>query len=243
MGRTWSNRIVFSARWNVLGAVWSLSTRTYTPWPRTRTTKTLARHHRSSRNEATRTNLVPLPRLLGPAPTGRYRMISGHCNGGRFGPFLGFRKTPEILNQGDSVSLTETFIWSVQRLERERAFVQIYGDNWVVILFMVIVAGFMGMLLLTLNQMVAPSKPNPVKSMPYESGIPDIKPVEPRYTPRFYVVAMLFVVFDLEVVFIYPWAVSFDQLGLFGFVDVLVFLSLLTIGYIYAWKKGALEWV
>ncbi len=120
---------------------------------------------------------------------------------------------------------------------------QIYGDNWVVILFMVIVAGFMGMLLLTLNQMVAPSKPNPVKSMPYESGIPDIKPVEPRYTPRFYVVAMLFVVFDLEVVFIYPWAVSFDQLGLFGFVDVLVFLSLLTIGYIYAWKKGALEWV
>jgi NADH-quinone oxidoreductase subunit A len=128
-------------------------------------------------------------------------------------------------------------------LEGKRTQVQIHGDNWIVILFMVVIAGFMGMLLLTLNQIVAPAKPNAIKSMPYESGIPDVRPVAPRYTPRFYVVAMLFVVFDLEVVFIYPWAVSFDHLGLFGFVDMLIFLGLLMIGYVYAWKKGALEWV
>jgi len=129
------------------------------------------------------------------------------------------------------------------RLEGKRIQVQIQGDNWIVILFMVVIAGFMGMLLLTLNQIVAPAKPSAIKGMPYESGIPDVRPVVPRYTPRFYVVAMLFVVFDLEVVFIYPWAVSFDHLGLFGFVDMLIFLGLLLIGYAYAWKKGALEWV
>jgi NADH-quinone oxidoreductase subunit A len=128
-------------------------------------------------------------------------------------------------------------------LEVERVSVQIYGDNWVVILFMIIVAFFMGMLLLTLNQIVAPSRPTAIKAAPYESGVPDVKPVRPSFTPRFYIVAMLFVVFDLEVVFIYPWAVSFDYLGLFGFVDMVIFLGLLLIGFIYAWKKGALEWV
>lgn len=125
----------------------------------------------------------------------------------------------------------------------ERVSVHIYGDNWVVIMFMVVVAFFMGMLLLTLNQIVAPKRPSATKAAPYESGMPDVKPVVPRFTPRFYLVAMLFVVFDLEVVFIYPWAVTFDHLGLFGFVDMMIFLGLLMIGYIYAWKKGALEWV
>ncbi len=120
---------------------------------------------------------------------------------------------------------------------------EIQGENWVIILFMIATAAFMGILLLTLNQIVAPSRPSATKSMPYESGMPDITPVRPRYSPRFYVIAMLFVIFDLEVVFIYPWAVSFDYLGLFGFVDMVIFLGLLMIGYVYAWKKGALEWV
>jgi NADH-quinone oxidoreductase subunit A len=101
----------------------------------------------------------------------------------------------------------------------------------------------MGMLLLTLNQVVAPKRPNATKSATYESGMPDVRPARPSVTPRFYLVAMLFVIFDIEVLFIYPWAVSFDYLGLFGFVDMMVFLGLLLIGYIYAWKKGALEWV
>ena len=120
---------------------------------------------------------------------------------------------------------------------------EIHGENWVVILFMIAVAFFMGMLLLTLNQVVAPRRPTAIKAAPYESGVPDVKAVKPSFTPRYYIVAMLFVVFDLEVVFIYPWAVTFDHLGLFGFVDMLIFLALLMVGYVYAWKKGALEWV
>ncbi len=120
---------------------------------------------------------------------------------------------------------------------------QTFGGNWAVIGLMTVAAFSMGMTLLTLNWVMAPSKPNPTKSAPYESGVPDVTPVKPRYTPRFYVVAMLFVIFDIEAIFIFPWAVIFDQLGVYGFVEMLSFIALLFAGYIYAWKKGALEWV
>ena len=120
---------------------------------------------------------------------------------------------------------------------------EVYGDNWVVVGLMTIAAFAMGMTLLTLNWIVAPAKPNPTKSAPYESGVPDVTPVKPTYTPRFYVVAMLFVIFDIEAIFLFPWAVLFNQLGLYGFVEMLVFIALLFVGYIYAWRKGALEWV
>jgi NADH-quinone oxidoreductase subunit A len=120
---------------------------------------------------------------------------------------------------------------------------QIFGENWVVVGFMTLAAFAMAMALLFVAWVVAPSKPNPTKSDPYESGIPDVQPVKARYSPRFYVVAMLFVVFDIEAVFIFPWAVIFDDLGLYGFVEMVSFIALLFAGYIYAWKKGALEWV
>ncbi|MGH2561843.1 MAG: NADH-quinone oxidoreductase subunit A [Thermomicrobiales bacterium] len=118
-----------------------------------------------------------------------------------------------------------------------------FGDNWLVIGLMTIAAFAMGMTLLILNWVVAPSKPNPVKSAPYESGVPDVTPVKPRYTPRFYLVAMLFVIFDIEAIFIFPWAVILDELGAYGFWEMVSFIGLLLAGYAYAWKKGALEWV
>jgi NADH-quinone oxidoreductase subunit A len=118
-----------------------------------------------------------------------------------------------------------------------------YGREWIVIGLMTIAAFSMGMTLLILNWVIAPAKPSPVKAAPYESGVPDVRAVKPRYTPRFYVVAMLFVIFDIEAVFIYPWAVIFDTLGRYGFFEMLSFIALLFAGYIYAWKKGALEWV
>jgi NADH-quinone oxidoreductase subunit A len=114
--------------------------------------------------------------------------------------------------------------------------VDVHGGNWAVIGLMVVAAFVMA-------NIVAPSKPSAAKSAPYESGVPDVSPVKPRYTPRFYVVAMLFVVFDIEAIFIYPWAVNFDDLGFFGLVEMFSFIGLLGIGYVYAWKKGALEWV
>lgn len=119
----------------------------------------------------------------------------------------------------------------------------VFGENWVVIGLMLAAAFAMGMTLLSLNLLIAPSKPSKTKADPYESGVPDVTPVRPRYTPRFYLVAMLFVIFDIEAVFIYPWAVIFDDLGRYGFIAMLVFIILLFDGYIYAWKKGALEWV
>ena len=109
---------------------------------------------------------------------------------------------------------------------------------------MMLTAAFaMGMTLLILNWIVAPQKPSWMKAAPYESGLPDVTPVQPRYTARFYIVAMLFVIFDIEAIFLFPWAVLFTQLGLYGFVEMMVFIALLFVGYIYAWRKGALEWV
>jgi NADH-quinone oxidoreductase subunit A len=118
-----------------------------------------------------------------------------------------------------------------------------FGDNWLIVGLMAIAALAMGLTLLGLNLIIGPSRPNKTKSDPYESGVPDVSPVKARFTPRFYMVAMLFVVFDIEAVFIFPWAVSFDALGRYGFLAMLVFIFLLLDGYIYAWKKGALEWV
>jgi NADH-quinone oxidoreductase subunit A len=120
---------------------------------------------------------------------------------------------------------------------------QTFGENWAVIGLMTVAAFGMGMALLILNWVVAPAKPSPAKSAPYESGIPDVTPVKARFSPRFYVVAMLFVIFDIEAIFIFPWAVIFDELGVYGFLEMLSFIGLLFAGYVYAWKKGALEWV
>lgn len=120
---------------------------------------------------------------------------------------------------------------------------QTFGENWLIVGLMLVSAFGIGMTLLLLNWIVAPSKPSAVKAAPYESGVPDVTAVRPRYTPRFYVVAMLFVIFDIEAIFIFPWAVIFDELGVYGFVEMVSFIGLLFVGYIYAWKKGALEWV
>ena len=120
---------------------------------------------------------------------------------------------------------------------------EVTGGNWAVIGLMCLAAFAMGNLLLLLNQIAAPSKPSVAKAQPYESGVPDVAPVKNRYTPRFYVVAMLFVIFDIEAIFIYPWAVVFDTLGFYGLVEMLSFIGLLLLSYVYAWKKGALEWV
>ncbi len=80
------------------------------------------------------------------------------------------------------------------------------------------------------------------KIAPYESGMNAIGVAQRRFPVRFYLIAVLFILFDVEVIFFYPWAVAFRQLGLFGFVEMLVFIAILLVGYIWLWKKGALEW-
>ncbi|MFW6074811.1 MAG: NADH-quinone oxidoreductase subunit A [Chloroflexota bacterium] len=116
-------------------------------------------------------------------------------------------------------------------------------ENYAIIGIALIMALVMGGALLLLGKLIRPSRPSPRKLAPYESGIPDVAPPDQRYTPRFYVVALLFVIFDIEAIFLFPWAVAFDALGLYGYVQAVIFIVILLGGLAYEWKKGALEWV
>ncbi len=95
---------------------------------------------------------------------------------------------------------------------------------------------------LWLFKLARPSNPNKTKLMPYECGIDPVDNARGRYTVRYYIIAILFVVFDVETIFLFPWAVKFKALGLFGLVEILIFLVILIVGYIWVWQKGALEW-
>ncbi|HEX3721537.1 MAG TPA: NADH-quinone oxidoreductase subunit A [Nitrolancea sp.] len=116
-------------------------------------------------------------------------------------------------------------------------------QNYAVIGLMFLSAALMGSMLLGLGMLVRRHNPTPAKLQPYESGVPDVDPPRGRYNPRFYVVAILFVVFDIEAIFLFPWAVAFGVLGLYGYIEAIVFISILVLGLLYEWKKGALEWV
>ena len=108
-------------------------------------------------------------------------------------------------------------------------------------ILMVLAIG-LAILVVILGHMFGPRRPTERKSMPYESGMRPIGPGTRRMPVRFYLVAMLFILFDIEVIFFLPWAVVFRKLGLFGLVEMLIFIVILLVGYVYAWKKGALEW-
>ena len=96
--------------------------------------------------------------------------------------------------------------------------------------------------LLIVPFIVAVNRPDPEKVSAYECGFNAFDDARMKFDVRFYLVAILFIIFDLEVAFLFPWAIVFGQLGLFGFWSMMVFLGVLTIGFIYEWKKGALEW-
>ena len=110
------------------------------------------------------------------------------------------------------------------------------------LLVLFIVAGGVVAAFLSLAETLGPKKSNPAKSEPFESGNPPAGDARVKISVKFYLVAMLFVIFDIEVVFLYPWAIIFRRLGLFGLVEMAIFLSILIIAYIYVWKKKALEW-
>jgi NADH-quinone oxidoreductase subunit A len=109
------------------------------------------------------------------------------------------------------------------------------------VIFIAIALGI-GMALLAAPFIVAFKQPDPEKLSAYECGFNAFDDARMKFDVRFYLVAILFIIFDLEVSFLFPWAVVFGDLGLFGFWSMMVFLAVLTIGFIYEWKKGALEW-
>jgi NADH-quinone oxidoreductase subunit A len=114
--------------------------------------------------------------------------------------------------------------------------------EYVAIALMVVLATLIALIAIGLGTLFGPRKPSEAKSIPYESGIVPIGEGRRRMPVRFYLIAVLFILFDIEVVFFLPWAIVFRQLGLFGLVEMFIFIVILLVGYVYAWKKGALEW-
>ncbi|MBM4134560.1 MAG: NADH-quinone oxidoreductase subunit A [Nitrospira sp.] len=114
--------------------------------------------------------------------------------------------------------------------------------NYLPILIFIGIALAFGVVSLLAGWVVRPSKPYRAKLSPYESGSPLFSDARVQFPMRYYVIAMLFVIFDIEIVFLFPWAVSFRKLGLVGLVEMVLFLAILIVGFWYAWKKGALEW-
>ena len=115
-------------------------------------------------------------------------------------------------------------------------------QGWFSILIMIALgAGFAGFSIL-LSNVLGPSKPSPEKSAPYECGVPAVGDARERQSVKFYLVAMIFLLFDIEVAFLYPWAMALRDLGWGGFVQVVLFMALLLAGYTYVWRKGALDW-
>jgi NADH-quinone oxidoreductase subunit A len=96
--------------------------------------------------------------------------------------------------------------------------------------------------LMGLQRLLAPRRPNPEKLETYECGVPPVGSAHQRLPVKFYVVAVLFLLFDIETIFLFPWAVLYRRLGLFGLVEMGIFLAVLVLGLVYVWRKGALEW-
>ncbi len=95
---------------------------------------------------------------------------------------------------------------------------------------------------LILALLIRPHMPDPEKNSPYECGMPPLMEAHERFSIRFYLLGILFLLFDVEALFLFPWAVRYDALGLFGFIEMMLFIAILLVGYFYAWRKGALEW-
>ena len=110
------------------------------------------------------------------------------------------------------------------------------------ILVMVLLASGVSTLFIFLSQSLGPKKPNPAKMMPFECGKTPFELPSGRHAVKFYLAGMLFVLFDVELIFFFPWAVIYRNLGWFGFFEMMVFLVVLVLGFAYAWKKGALQW-
>lgn len=115
-------------------------------------------------------------------------------------------------------------------------------ESWAPIgLFFILVSG-VGVVMLVASYFLGVKKPDPIKLAPYECGMNPIGTARERFSVKFYLIAMLFLLFDIEAVFLFPWAVVYRDLKLFGFIEMLLFIVAILAGYIYAWKKGALEW-
>ena len=115
-------------------------------------------------------------------------------------------------------------------------------ENYFPILLFILVGLGVGIASITMGKIVAPNRPDSEKNSPYECGFEAFEDARMKFDVRYYLVAILFILFDLEIAFLFPWAVVIREIGLFGYVSMMVFLGILVVGFIYEWMKGALEW-
>ena len=115
-------------------------------------------------------------------------------------------------------------------------------NNYLTIIIFLVVALILSLGFLVLNFAFSPKNPDPEKLSAYECGFEPFNDSRMEFDIRFYLVAILFIIFDLEIAFLFPWAITLGNIGLFGFFSMMLFLFILTIGFIYEWKKGALDW-
>jgi NADH-quinone oxidoreductase subunit A len=128
----------------------------------------------------------------------------------------------------------KTYLWKYGRIGMLGAYLPI--------LVLVVIAVCFGLGSVIFSSLIGPKKPSQVKLAPYECGCDPVGTARERFSIKFYLIAMLFILFDIEAVFLYPWAVLFKRLGMFGLMEMGVFIVILFVGYVYVWKKGALEW-
>jgi len=115
-------------------------------------------------------------------------------------------------------------------------------ENYFPVLLFIVVGLAIGVIPLVLGWLLGPNRPDAAKLSPYECGFEAFEDARMKFDVRYYLVAILFILFDLEIAFLFPWAIVLKEIGMFGFVAMMIFLSILVAGFIYEWKKGALEW-
>jgi NADH-quinone oxidoreductase subunit A len=128
------------------------------------------------------------------------------------------------------------------KYRRQRFSMESLLSEYFPILVFLAIAGGISIAMVTASVVLARQRPDKEKLSPYECGFDPFEDARIRFDVRYYLVAILFIIFDLEVAFLFPWAVSLGDIGIFGFWSMVVFLAVLTVGFIYEWKKGALEW-
>lgn len=118
----------------------------------------------------------------------------------------------------------------------------VYSNNYVLVAIFIALGILLPIVALTLGRFLRPNKPTEEKQTTYESGNEPVGESHVRFNIRYYLFALMFVIFDVETVFLYPWAVAYDFLGLFALIEMLIFVALLVVGLLYAWKKKVLQW-
>ena len=115
-------------------------------------------------------------------------------------------------------------------------------EQYLPVLLFILVGTAVGFAPMAIGKLLGPSRPDPEKLSPYECGFEAFEDARMKFDVRYYLVAILFILFDLEIAFLFPWAVSLDAIGFFGFVSMMIFLTILVVGFVYEWMKGALDW-